>query len=371
LKVIQILPELHAGGVERGTLEVGRFLVANGHQSVVISHGGSLVESLERDGSRHLKLPVHRKSPVSLLQVRPLRRLLEAERPDILHLRSRLPAWIAYLAWKGMDPARRPALVTTVHGFYSVSRYSAVMTRGERVICVSNSIRDYVLKHYPEVPAERLRVIHRGIEPADYRFGDPPPSDWLEKWNQDFPETCGKCLLTLPGRITRLKGHEDFFKLLAALPPGHHGLVVGNTHPRKTGYLEELRAMIERMGLGERVTFTGHRRDLREIFQHSQIVFSLSQKPESFGRTTLEALSLGTPVIGYEHGGVGEILDPLFPAGKVGLGDIGQMRRKVGEILEGGLRPAREHPFTLHHMLHQTLATYQDLVSAHPSRDPA
>ena len=147
MKVIQILPELNAGGVERGTLEVGKYLTEQGHESIVISNGGRLVEQLEAEGSRHITLPVHKKRLSSLKQVKILRRRFETEKPDILHLRSRLPAWLAYLAWRKMDPLTRPRLVTTVHGFYSVNAYSRIMTKGERVICVSNRVKDDLSLH--------------------------------------------------------------------------------------------------------------------------------------------------------------------------------------------------------------------------------
>ena len=117
MKVIQILPELNSGGVERGTLEVGQYLVQQGHESVVISNGGRQVAQLEAEGSRHITLPVHNKRLSSLKQVKVLRRLFEKEQPDIIHLRSRVPAWLAWLAWRKMDPQTRPRLVTTVHGF--------------------------------------------------------------------------------------------------------------------------------------------------------------------------------------------------------------------------------------------------------------
>ncbi len=145
MKVIQILPELNAGGVERGTLEVGKYLTDQGHESIVISNGGRLVEQLETEGSRHITLPVHQKRLSSLKQVKVLRKLFEDEKPDILHLRSRLPAWLAYLAWRKMDPTTRPRLVTTVHGFNSVNRYSKIMTCGERVICDSRAVVMYTI----------------------------------------------------------------------------------------------------------------------------------------------------------------------------------------------------------------------------------
>jgi glycosyltransferase involved in cell wall biosynthesis len=268
MKILQILPELNAGGVERGTLEVGKYLVAHGHQSLVVSHGGRLVEQLEREGSRHIQLPVHKKSLSSLRQVSILRRLLVEEAPDILHLRSRVPAWIAWLAWRKLPPATRPHLVTTVHGFYSVNAYSAIMTRGERVICVSDSVKAYVRQNYPKTPPAKLTVIHRGVDPAQYPSGHQPSPEWLARWQAEFPQTKGKFLLTLPGRITRLKGHEDFIQLLATLSQNDdrfHGLVVGGADPQKQAYAEELRQKVATLGLANRITFTGNRTDLREI----------------------------------------------------------------------------------------------------------
>lgn len=139
-----------------------------------------------------------------------------------------------------MDPATRPRLVTTVHGFYSVNAYSAIMTRGERVICVSESVKDYVLKNYPKVPTEKLTVIHRGVDPKEYPYGYKPAEEWLAKWKQDYPQLEGKYVVTLPGRITRWKGQLDFIKVIEALKSREipvHGLIVGDPHPKKMEFL--------------------------------------------------------------------------------------------------------------------------------------
>jgi len=365
MKILQILPELNAGGVERGTLEVARFLVAHGHESLVLSNGGRLVKQLETEGSRHISMPVHRKSLASLLQVRPLRSLLEKEKPDILHIRSRVPGWIAYLAWRGMDPATRPRLVSTVHGFYSVNRYSAVMTRGERVIAVSESARRYVLENYPKIPDERIRVIPRGIDPAAYSLNRRPSEDWLKAWESAYPDFAGKCLLLLPGRITRLKGHEDFFRLVGSLKLAGvpvHGLVAGDAHPKKQAYVQELRGKLAELGLEKDLTFLGHRSDVREVMGVSDLVCALSQQPESFGRTVLEALALGKPVVGYDCGGVGELLERLFPAGRVPLGDHARLVDAATTILRNHPLPAAVgEPFTLEAMCRSTLGVYQEL----------
>lgn len=279
MKIVQILPELNAGGVERGTLEIASFLVRQGHESMVVSHGGRMVAELENAGSRHIGMPVHRKNPVTLLQVLPLRKFLIRERPDILHIRSRIPGWVAWLAWRGLNPATRPRLVSTVHGFYSVNRYSSIMTRGERVIAVSESIRTYVLENYPDTPAENLRVIPRGIEPGDYGADFQATAEWLARWRSERPDLVGKCVLLLPGRITRLKGHQDFFNLIAALKKEHipaHGLVAGDTHEKKRPYLDELRGIVAALGISADITFLGHRADIREVMSVSNLVHGQS-----------------------------------------------------------------------------------------------
>ena len=361
MKVIQILPELNAGGVERGTLEVGKYLVDQGHESIVISSGGRLVTKLETEGSRHITLPVQQKRLSSLKQVKVLRNLLKEERPDILHLRSRLPAWLAFLAWRKMDPQTRPRLVTTVHGFNSVNAYSSIMTKGERVICVSCSVKDYILKHYPKLPKKKIKVVHRGVDPSLHPFDFKPCSDWIKSWHREFPETQGRKLITLPGRITRIKGHEDFLKLLDRLPNDYHGVIAGGADPKKANYLAEVEAAIQSAGLERRVTLAGHRNDLREILSISYIVLSLTQKPESFGRTTLEALCLGRPVIGYQHGGVGEILSQMFPQGKVDFGNLDSILGKIEDWNNKPEYPLRRNPFTIEKMLQETLSIYKDL----------
>ena len=360
MKVVQILPELNAGGVERGTLEVGKYLVDQGHESIVISNGGRLVTQLETEGSRHITLPVHKKRLSSLKQVKVLRRLFEEERPDILHLRSRLPAWLAWLAWRKMDPQTRPRLVTTVHGFYSVNAYSRIMIKGEQVICVSKSVKDYVLKNYPDVPENKLSVIHRGVDPLEYYLDYQPSPAWLASWQSEHPQLAGKFIITLPGRITRLKGHEDFLKVIAGLKDTeYHALIIGGAHPNKIEYLDQIKELARTMGVADKITFTGHRSDLKNIFSVSSVVFSLTQKPESFGRTTLEALSLGKPVIGYDHGGVGEILDTLLPSGKIPLGDTQLAIKLVKKWKNHPVKPKENRQFTLSKMLCQTASTYK------------
>jgi glycosyltransferase involved in cell wall biosynthesis len=367
MKVIQILPELNAGGVERGTLEVGKYLVDQGHESLVISNGGRLVEQLETEGSRHITLPVHQKRLSSLKQVKVLRKLFEDEKPDILHLRSRLPAWLAYLAWRKMDPTTRPRLVTTVHGMYSVNLYSKIMTRGEAVICVSNSVKDYVLKNYPDVPEKKLTVIHRGVDPAQFPYGFQPDPVWLSEWQQHYPQLAGKYVITLPGRITRWKGQLDFIQVIATLKSRGlpvHGLLVGDPHPKKLDFLEEVKTEIQVTGLSNDITLVGHRSDLREIMAISDVVVSLSTDPEAFGRVSLEALALGKPVAGYDHGGVHEQLEVLLPEGKIPLSHTDNLAHRLSKWCQSPQLPNKQNPFTLANMLSRTNDIYQQTLQS-------
>ncbi|MBZ0071609.1 MAG: glycosyltransferase family 4 protein [Gammaproteobacteria bacterium] len=367
LTVVQMLPALEGGGVERGTLEVADALVAAGHRSIVMSAGGQLVSRLTGRGSEHVTWPVDRKSLLTLRLVGRLRAWLRAENVDILHVRSRVPAWVAYRAWKRMDPRSRPRLVTTVHGLYSVSRYSAVMTRGERVIAVSETARRYILDNYPRTDPARIVVIPRGADPRMFPYGHRPPHSWSQRWFDEHPCLLDRFVLTLPGRLTRLKGHEDFIDLIATLVAKGiqvHGLIVGGEDPRRHRYAESLRQRIAKRGVAEHITFTGQRMDMREIYASSNLVLSLSSQPESFGRTVLEALSMGVPVIGYEHGGVGEVLNRVFPEGCVVPGNRDLLVAKVQDFLGRARVVPEGQPYTLQRMLDSTLELYQTLAAA-------
>lgn len=364
LTVVQVLPALESGGVERGTLEVARYLAQQGHRSIVISAGGRLVTQLEAEGSEHITWPIGSKSLLTLRLIPRLRRFIEDNHIDIVHVRSRFPAWITFLAWKSLPASSRPRFITTVHGRYSVSRYSRIMTQGEQVIVVSEMIRDYVLKHYP-VQQNRLRLNYRGIDPASFPYGYKPDKAWLSQWYEDFPQSRGKNLLTLPGRITRWKGQLDFINLIDQLRHKHpaiHGLIVGEVKADKTGFQQELEQEIKRRNLQNYISFTGHRQDVREVMALSSIVLSFSTQAEAFGRTTLEALSLGIPVIAYAHGGVAEQLAEILPAGQIAGGDVEQAVKLAERWLQQPPVVPDSHPFQLDTMLKTTLSVYQDAL---------
>lgn len=362
LTIVQVLPELASGGVEVCTLETSAALVAAGHRSIVISSGGPMVAALEAAGSEHIALPVHRKSLRTLRQVTAVRRIVAEVSADVVHARSRVPAWVCQLALKSMPKASRPAFATTVHGLYSTNAYSAVMTYGDAVIAVSNTVRDYIVENYPHCDTRKIRTIPHGIDPTEYSFGYRPAEKWQSDFAKQFPQTNGKQLVTLPGRLTRLKGHFDFLDAIERLPDSVHGLIVGGEDPRRAAYAAELRDAIVDRQLSNRITLTGHRSDLRNVMAISDVVLSLSTKPESFGKTALEAVSLGKPVIGYDHGGVGEILDEFFPDGQVAVGDAGKLVACIQSTLANRPDVRENREWTLSRAMERELDVYQQLA---------
>lgn len=369
LTIIQLVPEMHGGGVERGTVEVNAALVAAGHRSIVISAGGRLVEQVLADGGEHITLPIGRKALTTFHCIRKLRQIAEREKVDILHARSRVPAWVAYLAWKRMPRGKRPAFITTVHGLNSVNFYSKVMTKGQRVEVVSNTVRDYVLNNYPDTEESKLVLIYRGVDPAEFPYGYQPTQDWLKSWREQYPQLTDKFVVTLAGRLTRLKGHHDLINAIDALRQqgvNAHGLIVGGEDPRRKQYAQELRDTVAQRGLNDHITFTGHRGDIRDIYAVSGAVVSLSTKPESFGRSVLEALRLGRPVVGYDHGGVGEVLGAVYPPGLTPLGDHAALVAALARIARVDSPPPQPtDQFLLSDMLEKTLAMYQEVAAHH------
>ncbi len=365
LTVVQLIPALHSGGAERSALEIARALVAAGHRSVVISAGGRLEQRLRDAGSEHIKLDIGRKSLASLARVGTLRRRLEELKPDIVHARSRVPAWLGWWALRGMAP--RPHFITTVHGLNSPGLYSSIMLRGERVIVVSQTVRDYVLSHYRWLDPARVRVVPRGIDPLAFPYGYRPEESWKAAFFAGYPELAGAPLLTLAARGTRLKGHHDAIGLLADLK--RRGiearlLLLGVVEPGREAYVAELRELIRRRGVTSQVVLSPPRDDIRDIYAVSALVLQLSNKPESFGRTVVEALSLCRPVLGYAHGGVGELMAELYPAGRVPLGDQQRLVERAAELLRVAPPIAPLQSYRLADMQSATLALYAEVAGA-------
>src|SRR4051794_16914025 len=357
LTVLQLVPALDAGGAERSALEIGRALVAAGHRSLVVSKGGRMVARLVAEGSEHVEMQISEKRVGTLRQVSALRKLIRREKPDIVHARSRVPAWLAWLALRGMSP--RPHFVTTAHGLNTPNWYSAIMTRGERVICVSNTVRDHLLHNYPRTDPAKLIVIPRGVDTDEFVYGYQPGDSWREWFFAEFPQLADVPLLTLPGRGTRLKGHADAIELLADLKARgiEAGLLLLGAHqPGRESYIAELQALASARGVADRLAISAPRDDVRDVYAVSSLVLQLSNKPESFGRTVIEALALCRPVLGYDHGGVGELLADLYPVGRVAPGDRARLVERAAELLHRAPAIAPLQSYRLEDMQQATLA---------------
>ena len=363
LTVVQMLPALNSGGVERGTVDLSNELVKRGWRSIVVSSDGRMREELIDGGAEHLNWEVGKKSLSTFKYIVKIRRLLINENVDVLHLRSRLPAWMGYLAWLTISKDKRPYLVTTVHGPYSVGWYSSVMTRGESVIAVSDYIKNYILDNYLKVNEQAIKVIHRGINTHNYYPSFRAKEEWRDSFFREYPELKGKRIILFPGRVTRWKGQLEFIDLFKELLNDHldlHGLVVGGADPRREAFFEEVKEKVRVNKLDDAVTFTGDRRDMREIMSISSMVVSLANAPEAFGRTVMESLSLGVPVVGYSHGGVEEQLQSMCPEGMVKPLDIKDALRAAKQILESHHKVKPNKDYTLSMMLDKTIKIYQD-----------
>ena len=366
MKVIQFVPTLESGGVEQGVLEIAKALVEHGHDSHVVSAGGRLVEELVQDGSQHHEWQLHKKNIFTFRLVKPLRSWIQQMQPDILHVRSRMPAWIVFKAISGMPDNIRPALVSTIHGLYSINFYSAVMAKPQNIITVSNSANEYLLNSYKNTNSKNIKIIYRGIDESEYYKNYKPSEDWLNKWYTDYPETRNSRLLTIAGRISPLKDFEKIINLTKLiLANSDHKikvLIAGEAKDKHQKYLKHLKSLVKKLNLESYVYFLNFRKDIKEIYAISSIVFNTSNKPESFGRSILEPLSIGVPCIGYNRGGVKEILEELYPYGALESGDTKSLLDKSLSILDGNNLNIKENTkFLKSNMCKETINFYKDI----------
>jgi glycosyltransferase involved in cell wall biosynthesis len=364
LNILQVLPALHSGGVERGTIEFARELVKQGHRSSVMSNGGQLVERLIREGSEHIPLPVHKKSLLSLRHVGRIRRAIEALQPDIVHVRSRLPAWLIWLALRKIPKSRRPHLVSTFHGLYSVNRYSAIMAKAEHCIAVSDCVQAYIEKNYG-VPPEHITRIYRGLDPTAFNL-HACTEEWKQQLFNDYPELKDKKIILMPGRLTRWKGQEAFLQMMALLilkRSDVHGVVVGDAEPQKEHYFQELLEQRDALGLQSCVSFMGHRNDIQAFYGLADITCHMSNKEEPFGRTVPEAIACGSPVIAFDRGGASESLNYCYPEGLVETDNLDAFVERVCDALESQPDLQLPEAFYLDHQVSKTLEVYHTLMN--------
>ncbi len=358
MRIVQLLPELNEGGVERGTMELSRELVKRGHESIVISAGGKLQEQIEQEGGKHITFDICSKNPLTApWRIIQLRRILKKLSPDIIHARSRVPAWLTYLANKKLAIP----FVTTVHGFNSVNAYSKIMSMGDSVICVSQAIKTYIQTYYA-TPEEKITVIPRGIDLEKF---NPQNIDkkFIENFKKEY-DLDDKQIIATVGRITQLKDHQTFICAIAWLKkedPKIVGLIVGGIREDKQDYFHTLEALVKELDISDNIIFTGSQSQVAEVYALSNVVVSSSKKPESFGRSVAEALALNTPVVATDHGGVLDIIVEgengfFYPVGKSEA--LAKRIKKCSNLKFDGYGYVSEH-FSLEQMVDKTFKVYE------------
>ncbi len=309
LTVLQLLPALRGGGVETGTVDLARDLVARGHRALVISSGGPMVKELEQAGAIHYTLPIHRKVPWAMLPLaRRVAEVVESHGVDVIHARSRAPAIVGYLAWRQVaarasfrlgDRRRIPCFITTAHGHYSRQPFSRVMSWGRFVIANSERIARHMMDDFG-VPPERIRFIPRGVDLSRFTWREP---------RRESPR--GEWVVGSIGRITPLKGHRDLlraFAITAKSFPRARLRVVGGCSPRHQRYLDELKGLVSQLGLEDRVEFTGFEPDVPRLLAETDLAVLSSSGEEAFGRVLIEAGACGVPVAATRVGGIPEVI---------------------------------------------------------------
>jgi glycosyltransferase involved in cell wall biosynthesis len=368
--VLQVLPRLVMGGVERGTIDVAAALVANGWQAVVASEGGPMVRELDRIGAMHVTLPLASKNPFVIHgNIDRLSKLVARVDADIIHVRSRAPAWSAYFAAK----RTRRHLVTTFHNAYGTGsiwkfRYNAIMATGERVIAISRFVGEHAASVYGVSP-DRLRIIPRGTDVS--RFDpDTVSAERMVRLMQSWRLPDGAQTVLLPGRLTRWKGQLVFIEAMAKLQRPHvHAVILG---AGKASYRYELEAKIATLGGGATFRFIDDCADIAAAYMLADVVVSASTSPEGFGRVIIEAQAMGRPVIATAHGGAQETVIPGDTGWLVPPGDADALAGAIATALDQSpaqrqamsqreIAHVRTH-FTSTLMAARTLSVYRELL---------
>lgn len=314
MKIVQLVPAMDQGGVERGIVEMNRVLVAAGHDNLVVSVGGRLNERIIADGGRVANIDIKSKNPLTAFsRAKKLRKLLESERPDVVVAHSRVPAWLFVLANRKL----KLKWITFAHGANSVSAYSKVMTYGDVTVTPSQYIADYLIEHY-NIDKSLLRVIPRAIDrekfditKLDREFMDSKRREW---------KLDGFRVVMGLGRITQLKGYDVLIRALAHLQRTHVAakvntpnwklVIVGEAEALRKEYEEELRKLVVELGVGDNVVFVGAQSKVAECLSLADIVVSANyRKPEAFGRSMAEALAMDKPVVATAFGGALDIVE--------------------------------------------------------------
>ena len=375
--VLQVLPALEVGGAEWGAVDVTAGLTGAGWHAVVASSGGAMTGEVERVGGIHLTLPLDRKNPWTIRRnVRVLQDVIREYRVDIVHARSRAPAWSACAA------ARRSGVpfVTTFHGVYGCSNrlkkaYNSIMVKGDIVIAVSRFVSRHIQETY-RVPPKRLRVIHRGIDTGIFNpdvVSDERMTRLARQWrlHDNVP------VIMLPGRAARWKGHNVMIEAVRNLGRRDVRVLLVGADQGKPRYRDELEAQIRKAGLEGVVLLTKPCRDMAAAYMLADLVVSASIEPEAFGRVAAEAQAMGRPLVATDLGGSRETVIDRRTGRLVPAGDAAALADAMGSMLtltagerHALARRARDHVmtcFTKSRMCGRTLSVYRELLDASPS----
>ncbi len=307
-RILQVLPHLNSGGLVSGAIEISNALQKSGHISYVASNGGRREREIIREGGKVLLLPLASKNPITIFRnIYRLSKIIQKNKIDIIHARSRAPAWSAYFAAKKMNIP----FITTFHGTYSIKgkwkkKYNSVMTKGDKVIAISNFIKKHILNNY-NINHQKVVTIHRGVNIDTFnhlKVSDERLISFCKKFN--IPED--NFVILLPGRITRWKGHKTLIEAVAML--GREDIVclfVGDIQGRNK-YYNELNSLIDKLGLTNNFRIIENQIDMAAIYKLADVVISASTDPEAFGRVVAEAQAMGRPTVAVNHGGGPEII---------------------------------------------------------------
>ncbi len=358
ITILQILPELNVGGVETGTVDLANYLVNRGYRSIVVSNGGELVPALESSGTKHYALPVHQKSLRTMIRsVAALRKIIQGEQVDIVHARSRVPAWIAYFACH----KTQATFLTTCHGYYENRIFSQIMGWSKLVIVPSEVIGRHMIERFGVSPRS-IRCIPRSVD--------------LKRFCHQRPSLAGKpsYRVAIIGRLTPLKGHTFFLQAMAKVIrtlPNIRIWIIGDAPAGKQSYKAELQLLSRRLGVHGHVEFLGNRSDVPELLSQVDVLVLATVTQEAFGRVILEAQAAGVPVVATRVGGVVDVIDDGVTGLLVAPKDIDEMAKAVTRILSdkklaGHLvdasRTKLEAEFTLEQMASKTVAVYEELL---------
>jgi glycosyltransferase involved in cell wall biosynthesis len=382
--ILQIIPELEAGGAERTAVDIAAGLVAAGARALVATEGGRLVGELQAKGGVWAAFPARTKNPFRMLvNVRRLARLCVEENVALIHARSRAPAWVALGAARSLGLP----FVTTFHGSYAGRSsvkllYNSVMARGDVVIANSHYTSDLIRSLYPGA-AERIRIIHRGTELSIFSPAAVSP-ERVQALRRGWGVAPHERVVLLAARLTGWKGQKVLIEAAAQLKRagiGDLAFVLAGDHQGRDAYVRDLDATIASLNLEGVVRRVGHCTDMPAAFLAASVVTVPSTEPEAFGRSAVEAQAMGTPVVTSELGAVPEtVLAPpqVAPWERTGwrvpAGDAAALAEAVGGALalgasarEGLAARARAHVerhFSLERMVSDTLDVYVDLVGA-------